>query len=170
MLDPFAVLDRFVVVARFAVVARFVAAPPLALAVLVLLGVPAVFVVDDLDVRGAGREEAAEVALVDVAVVELPFDVDPARDGVDRRDLGLESPIGRALPTALIAPPATLPTVSTILPVVLPTVFTTSGAIGVCPRWSFGQLKCRWGDVHGTCRAVARGTQRALGWRVSCQR
>jgi hypothetical protein len=134
------VLDRFVVVARFVVLDRFVAAPPLALAVLVLLDVPAVLVVDDFDVRGAGWEEANEVALVDVALVELVFDVDPARDGVGRRDLGLESPIGRALPTALIAPPATPPTVSTILPAVLPTVFSTSGAIGVCPRWSFGQL------------------------------
>ena len=73
-------------------------------------------VVEAFGVRDVDRGFAVDRAFVDVDVV-----VFGAADRVDRRRFGLSSPNGRTLPTALIAPPATSPTVSAILPAVLPT-------------------------------------------------
>ncbi len=67
-------------------------------------------------VRDEDRGFAVDLAFVDVDVVAFGAD-----DRVDRRRFGLSSPNGKALPTALIAPPATSPTVPAILPAVLPT-------------------------------------------------
>jgi hypothetical protein len=81
------------------------------------------FAVDGFDVRDVGFGAAVERVFVDVHLVDLD---------VDRRALDFPSPIGSASPTALIAPPATSPTVPTILPAALPTVCITLGAIGEC--------------------------------------
>ncbi|MGH2402234.1 MAG: hypothetical protein ACRDE6_05940 [Candidatus Limnocylindria bacterium] len=78
------------------------------------------------------------------AAALFPFDVELLREAavlgaldaavegaVDRRAADFLLPIGRASPTALMAPPATSPTVPAILPAVLPTFFITLPASGI---------------------------------------
>jgi hypothetical protein len=72
------------------------------------------------------REAAAFVG--PGAEAAFVLDVEAA---VDRRAAVFLPPIGRAPPTAFIAPPATSPTVPAILPAVLPTFFITLPASGI---------------------------------------
>ena len=92
---------------------------------------------------GAGllREAAAFVE----PDADAAFVLDVERP-VDRRFVFL-SPIGRASPTAFMAPPATSPTVPAIFPAVLPTFFITLPASGI------GRPPC-----------VRRLSERSIGW------
>jgi hypothetical protein len=109
---------------------------------------PAVLVFADLltdpDFEGRGDEGpvAAPGAFVDDLAADVrlaePVVVEPPRLAAELVDLddvfarfGLESPIGSASPTALMAPEAAWPTTPTTLPARLPTVFTILPGSGI---------------------------------------
>jgi hypothetical protein len=101
------VVERF----RFFVAADFVVFAVDAVD-LPVVGFVVDFAVADFAVADLGF--VFDFALVDFAVIELAL------------RLGLSSPIGRAFPTAPMAPPTASPTVPAAFPATLPTVRVTS--------------------------------------------